>query len=44
MAGANVLTAISPEARSPVVRLLGQRGVSRERMVELIAQGVGKAD
>jgi ATP-dependent Lon protease len=40
--GANTLLAIFPETRSPAVRLLGQHGVSRERVAEFIAQGSGK--
>lgn len=40
--GANTLLAIFPETRSPAARLLGQHGVSRERVAELIAQGIGK--
>ena len=40
--GANTLLAIFAETRSPAARLLGQHGVSRERVAELIAQGIGK--
>jgi ATP-dependent Lon protease len=36
--GANVLMAIFPETRSPAARLLGQHGVSRERVAELSAR------
>jgi ATP-dependent Lon protease len=35
--GANTLLAILAETRSPAARLLGQHGVSRERVAELIA-------
>jgi len=39
--GANVLMAIFPETRSPAARLLGQYGVTRERVTDFIAD-VGK--
>jgi ATP-dependent Lon protease len=42
--GANVLMAIFPETRSPAARLLGQHGVSVERVAELIARGGGKME
>ena len=35
--GANTLLGIFPETRSPAARLLGQHGVTRERVAELIA-------
>ena len=35
--GANVLLAIFAETRSPAARLLGQHGVTRERVAECIA-------
>jgi ATP-dependent Lon protease len=40
--GANALMAIFPETRSPAARLLGEHGVSQERVAELIARDVGK--
>jgi ATP-dependent Lon protease len=36
--GVNTLLSIFPETRSPAARLLGQHGVSRERVAELIAR------
>jgi len=36
--GATTLLAIFPETRSPAARLLGQHGVSRERVAELVAR------
>jgi len=40
--GANTLMALFSEAQSPAVRLLGQQGVTRQRVAECVADGIGK--
>jgi ATP-dependent Lon protease len=40
--GANTLFGIFHEMRSPAAKLLGKQGVSRERVADFIAHGIGK--
>jgi ATP-dependent Lon protease len=40
--GANTLFGIFHETRSPAAKLLGKQGVSRERVADFIAHGIGK--
>ena len=40
--GANTLLALFPETRSPAARLLGEQGLSEQRVADFIARSLGK--